>query len=79
MLPFFTFLENGLQHDYLPYVHLLLCTSHPPIPTMNDPGVDGPIQEAAEDIERNPYEEVQKQEEEEEQDFLDPGYVNTLV
>jgi potassium channel subfamily K, other eukaryote len=46
---------------------------------MNDPGVDGPIQEAAEDIERNPYEEVQKQEEEEEQDFLDSRYVNTLV
>ncbi|OCL04822.1 voltage-gated potassium channel [Glonium stellatum] len=40
---------------------------------MNDPGVDGPIQEAAEDIERNPYEEAQKQEEKEEQDFLDPG------
>ena len=46
---------------------------------MNDPGVGGPIQEAAQDIERNPYEEVRKQEEEEEQDFLDPGYANTLA
>ncbi|KAF2192449.1 hypothetical protein K469DRAFT_716995, partial [Zopfia rhizophila CBS 207.26] len=40
---------------------------------MNDPGLDEPAQEAAQDVERNVYEEDQKQAEEEEQSFLDPG------
>jgi hypothetical protein len=37
-----------------------------------DPGVDAPIQEAAE---ANPYEKEEEREEEEEEDFLDPRYV----
>lgn len=39
---------------------------------MNDPGVDEPISNAAQDLEQNPYNSVEKQEEQEEQDFLDP-------
>jgi len=40
---------------------------------MNDPGVDEPINDAAEDLEHNPYEHEQKKEEEEEENFLDPS------
>ncbi|KAF2502946.1 potassium channel-like protein [Lophium mytilinum] len=39
---------------------------------MNDPGVDGALHEAADDIERDPHEAEEKEEEEEEEDFLDP-------
>lgn len=45
---------------------------------MNDPGVDEPISNAAQDLEHNPYNSVQKEEEEEEQDFLDPRFVCTV-
>jgi potassium channel subfamily K, other eukaryote len=41
---------------------------------MNDPGLDEPMKEAAEDLERDPYEHDQNQEEEEEQNFLDPRH-----
>lgn len=40
---------------------------------MNDPGLDKPIADGAQDVEQNPYEEQQKKEQEEEQDFLDPS------
>lgn len=40
--------------------------------TMNDPGVDEPIHEVANDLEDNPYEKQEKLEKEEEEDFLDP-------
>lgn len=40
---------------------------------MNDPGLDEPMKEAANDLERNPYEKDQLQEEEEERDYLDPS------
>ncbi|OJD37454.1 potassium channel [Diplodia corticola] len=40
---------------------------------MNDPGVDEPISNAAQDLEQDPYEGTEKQREEEEQDFLDPS------
>jgi potassium channel subfamily K, other eukaryote len=40
---------------------------------MNDPGVDEPIQEAAEDLEHDAYDD-EKQMTEEEQRYLDPGY-----
>ncbi|KAF2090437.1 voltage-gated potassium channel [Saccharata proteae CBS 121410] len=39
---------------------------------MNDPGVDGPVREAAEDLETNVYTKAEENEEKEEQDFLDP-------
>jgi hypothetical protein len=43
---------------------------------MNDPGVDGPINDAANDVENNnPYEKQQEEEEKDEDDFLDPRYV----
>jgi potassium channel subfamily K, other eukaryote len=41
---------------------------------MNDPGLDRPMKKAAEDLESDPYEHDQKQEEEDEQNFLNPGY-----
>lgn len=44
----------------------------PSIVAMNDPGVDEPISNAAQDLEQNPYNSAEKEEEEEEQDFLDP-------
>ncbi|KAL1648335.1 hypothetical protein SLS58_002088 [Diplodia intermedia] len=40
---------------------------------MNDPGVDEPISNAAQDLEQNPYDSAEKKREEEEQDFLDPS------
>ncbi|KAK7551653.1 potassium channel-like protein [Phyllosticta paracitricarpa] len=40
---------------------------------MNDPGVDRPINDAAEDLENNAYESIREQVAEEEQDFLDPS------
>ncbi|GME65430.1 potassium channel [Neofusicoccum parvum] len=40
---------------------------------MNDPGIDEPISNATQDLEQTPYNSVQKEEEEEEQDFLDPS------
>ncbi|KAF2007315.1 potassium channel-like protein [Amniculicola lignicola CBS 123094] len=40
---------------------------------MNDPGLDEPAAQAAQDIEKNVYEADQLQAEEEEQDFLDPS------
>lgn len=45
---------------------------------MNDPGVDGTLQEAADDLERDPYEADEKQEEEEEEAFLDPTHVSLV-
>ena len=39
---------------------------------MNDPGMDKPLEDVAQDLEQNPYEQQEKLEEEEEQDFLDP-------
>jgi potassium channel subfamily K len=39
---------------------------------MNDPGLDQPAREAAEDVEKNTYEEDKKQAEREEREFLDP-------
>ncbi|KAK7731422.1 hypothetical protein SLS57_001361 [Botryosphaeria dothidea] len=42
---------------------------------MNDPGVDEPISNAAQDLEQNPYNSAEKDEEEEEQDFLDPRLI----
>ena len=39
---------------------------------MNDPELHTTINDAAKDVERDPYEKVQKEEEEEEADFLDP-------
>jgi potassium channel subfamily K, other eukaryote len=42
---------------------------------MNDPGIDKPVEDAAEDLEKNPYEKEQKLEEQEEMDFLDPRYI----
>lgn len=42
------------------------------MPLQTDPGVDAPIQEAAE---ANPYEKQEELEEEEEEDYLDPRYV----
>lgn len=39
---------------------------------MNDPGLDEPAQEAAQDVERNKHEEDRAQAEKEEQDYLDP-------
>lgn len=41
---------------------------------MNDPQNE-PIDQAAQDLEENPYQKEEKLEEEEEQDFLDPRYV----
>jgi potassium channel subfamily K len=43
---------------------------------MNDPGVDEPVRDAAEDLDRNPYLHEEKLEEEEEQDYLDPRHAN---
>ncbi|KAK7537115.1 potassium channel-like protein [Phyllosticta citribraziliensis] len=40
---------------------------------MNDPGVDDPINNAAEDLENNAYESIRQQVAEEEHDFLDPS------
>lgn len=40
---------------------------------MNDPGIDEPISDATKDLEHNPYEHQQKQEEQEEENFLDPS------
>ncbi|KAL1634537.1 hypothetical protein SLS56_002230 [Neofusicoccum ribis] len=42
---------------------------------MNDPGIDEPISNATQDLEQTPYNSVQKEEEEEEQDFLDPRLI----
>ena len=42
---------------------------------MNDPGVDQPVAQVAEDLEDNPYEKEEKLEKEEEEDFLDPRLV----
>ena len=39
---------------------------------MNDPGLEEPAQQAAEDVEKNTYEDDRKKAEAEEQDFLDP-------
>lgn len=41
---------------------------------MNDPGLDEPAQQAAEDVEENVYEADKQKAEAEEQDFLDPRY-----
>jgi len=39
---------------------------------MNDPGLDGPMEDVAKDLEQDPYTQTQQKEEEAEQDFLDP-------
>ncbi|KAF2104383.1 potassium channel [Rhizodiscina lignyota] len=41
---------------------------------MNDPGLDSPVNEAAKDLEHNPYQHLQEEEEAEEENFLDPRY-----
>lgn len=41
---------------------------------MNDPGLDAPVAETADDVEKDPYQHLQQQEEEEEENFLDPRY-----
>lgn len=46
---------------------------------MNDPGLDEPAQQAAEDIEENVYEADKEKAEAEEQDFLDPRHVALLA
>ena len=43
---------------------------------MNDPGLDEPAQQAAEDVEKNVYEADKEKAEAEEQDFLDPRYAS---
>ena len=43
---------------------------------MNDPGVDQPVSQVADDLEGNPYEKEEKLEKEEEEDFLDPRCVS---
>lgn len=40
---------------------------------MNDPGLDEPVEKAAQDVNRNVYDEDRKAAEWEEQDFLDPS------
>lgn len=50
----------------------LLCSRFLAAMSHVDPGLDEPAQEAAQDVERNVYEEERKQAEAEEQDFLDP-------
>lgn len=40
---------------------------------MNDPGVEEPIKQAAEDVEKDPYEREEELEQEEEEDFMDPS------
>ena len=42
--------------------------------TMNDPGLDQPVAQVADDQEVNPYEKEEKLEKKEEEDFLDPRY-----
>jgi len=46
---------------------------------MNDPGLHEPMNDATKDLEHNPYKEGEEHEEEEEQDFLDPSYANTVT
>ena len=41
---------------------------------MNDPGLNEPAQQAAEDVEKSIYDIDQKKAEAEEQDFLDPRF-----
>jgi hypothetical protein len=41
---------------------------------MNDAGLEKPMKKAAEKLEGGPYEHDQRQEEEEERNFLDPRY-----
>ena len=41
---------------------------------MNDPGLDQPVAQVADDQEVNPYEKEEKLEKKEEEDFLDPRY-----
>mgnify|MGYP004502960999 CR=1 FL=1 len=43
---------------------------------MNDPGLDKPAMQAAEDVEANNTQFDQEQAEEEEQEFLKPGYAS---
>lgn len=44
---------------------------------MNDPGLDGPLKEASNDLE-DPYQHFQEEEEEEEENFLDPRCASTI-
>lgn len=46
---------------------------------MNDPGLDEPAQQAAEDVEENVYEADKDQAEAEQQDFLDPRYTACIL
>jgi potassium channel subfamily K len=46
---------------------------------MNDPGLEEPAQEAAQDVERDTHEMDQENAEAEEQDFLDPRFVHHHV
>jgi potassium channel subfamily K len=44
---------------------------------MNDPGLDEPAQQAAQDVEKNPDEQEKEHAESEEQDFLEPRLVHS--
>lgn len=46
---------------------------------MNDPGLDAPAQQAAEDVEENVHEAEEVKAEAEEEDFLSPRYVTSCV
>jgi potassium channel subfamily K len=45
---------------------------------MNDPGLDEPAQQAAQDVEKNTYDQEKENAESEEQDFLEPRYVHSF-
>lgn len=49
-----------------------------PLSTMNDPGLDEPAQEAAQDVE-NKMQAEDEQAEREEREYLDPSYVTSIV
>lgn len=44
-------------------------------PNMNDPGLEGPLNEASKDVEDDAHKRFEEEEEEEEQNFLDPRFV----
>lgn len=46
---------------------------------MNDPGLDGPVEEAAEANERDPYEDQFEYAVEEDQNFLDPRWAPVML
>jgi hypothetical protein len=62
--------KGGHRHLYNAHVSIELRI--PNFNRMNDPGLHEPAQEAAEDVEKNTYEEEKKQAEHEEREFLGP-------